>query len=184
MPRRVLSLLACLIFIPCAFADVLVQFDFESGWDSWSADNGVWQVGSSCNQAPYPEPHGGSMFAGTVLCARYPAETDSRLISPTIALPTLSPGEEVRVRFWQWFSYGGCDSGQPQVRSRPSGGAWSAWVSLPGPSASVSQAWSLGGGDLTPYAGKEIQIGFFHQAQGGYLCETDGEGWYLDDVWI
>ena len=62
--------------------------DFETGWDDWSADRGVWQVG-----IPTAGPGGcyeGSQCAGTVLDGNYPNATDSRFISSTMMLQTVT----------------------------------------------------------------------------------------------
>ena len=55
--------------------------DFEGGWGDWYAENGVWQI-LAISGAP-----SGTNVATT---GAYPAQTDSRLISPAFTLPTLA----------------------------------------------------------------------------------------------
>ena len=62
--------------------DVRYQVDWEAGWGRWSADNGVWGVGT-----PTAGPsacYSGSQCAGTELSGNYGAFTDSRLIGATV----------------------------------------------------------------------------------------------------
>jgi len=102
---------------------VIFQEGFESGWDDWTADNGVWEIGTPT--AGPDSSHGGSQCAGTRLSGDYPANIDSRLISSPVTLPGVSGDEEILLRFWQWFSYAD-DEGYVQV-SVYSGGLWGAW---------------------------------------------------------
>jgi len=77
--------------------------DFESGWGDWSADRGVWQVGT-----PGASPaacYAGSSCVGTTLNGVYPVNTDSRLISAPLEVSGVQP----RLTFWQWFSYSSHD---------------------------------------------------------------------------
>ncbi|MBW2663913.1 MAG: choice-of-anchor J domain-containing protein, partial [Deltaproteobacteria bacterium] len=121
--------------------------DFESGWQDWSADRGVWQIGTPT--AGPEECHSGLQCAGTVLDGNYPANTDSRLISPSINLPH---DEEIYLRFWHWFSYAGgghCDVGYIQVSVWDEGtGEWSNWTNIGNP-VTDSSPWSRRREDLT-----------------------------------
>ena len=166
---------------------VVFQEDFEAGWADWSADNGVWQVGT-----PTAGPsacQGGAQCAGTVLDGNYPGDTDSRLISPSIQLPAVNTGEEIQLRFWQWFSYAtanvaDCDAGYVQVSVQDAGtGIWSAWATV-GPATVYSSGWSPTTRDLTPYAGKTIRFAFFHSAYSGGGCSGTSFGWYVDNIEI
>ncbi len=98
-----------------AQSPVVQNGDFEDGWTSWSADNGVWQIGT-----PTAGPGGcieGSQCAGTVLDGNYPPDTDSRLISYHVVLPAVTGYEEIHLRFMNWFSYfDSIDWGQVQVQ--------------------------------------------------------------------
>ena len=102
---------------------------FESGWGDWSADRGVWEVGTPT--AGPDSCHSGSNCAGTVLGGNYPADTDSRLISPSIMLPTVSGDQELHLRFWHWFSYSSYDAGYVQISVYDeTTGEWSDWTTI------------------------------------------------------
>jgi VWFA-related protein len=151
--------------------------DFETGWGDWSAENGVWQVGT-----PTAGPgacHEGSQCAGTVLVDDYPAETDSRLISATMGLPAVTGSEELHLRFWNWFSYGLADGGQVQVAAW-NGSNWESWVDVGITVLGVSGGWFIKDVDLTAYAGQTIRLAFNHIA--APCCESSG--WYIDDIRI
>jgi hypothetical protein len=154
--------------------------DFESGWDGWSAENGVWEVGTPT--AGPPGAHSGSQCAGTVLGGNYPPNTDSRLISPSINLPAVSGYEEIHLRFWHWFSYAESDQGYVQV-SVYSGGTWGTWENVGPTIEGSSLVWSFCDRDLTPYAGERVRIAFYHTALHPYLG-AESTGWYIDDVVI
>ena len=155
---------------------------FEFGWDGWSADNGVWQVG-----VPTGGPgnaHSGTNCAGTVLAGTgIPDYTSSRLVSPAVALSTLGSGQQLQVRFWQWYSAGDGVSGEVQV-SVWTNGAWGAWITLATPvqpGNSASGGWSLGQADLTAYAGQFVRIAFYHINTSSWVVPG---GWFVDDVQI
>ena len=166
---------------------VVFSEDFESGWGFWEVSNGVWEIGaatggpSSC--------HGGGQCAGTVLAGNYDAYTDSRLLSPLIPnidLPAVAAGEEIWLRFWNWFSYSSYDSGQVQISVYDAGsGTWGAWESLGTAVVDTSGAWSLKGVDLTAYAGEQVRIGFLHVAdRPPYTSASESSGWYIDDLQV
>jgi bacillopeptidase F (M6 metalloprotease family) len=150
--------------------------DFEGGWGDWSADNGVWEVGTPA--AGPGSAHGGEKCAGTVLDANYPNNTDSRLISPSIRLPQVSGDEEIHLRFWHWFSYPD-DSGYVQISVFDEvAEEWSAWDDIYGPILEVSAVWTPKKLPLTAYAGQKVKIAFYHTADGYYTSA----GWYIDDI--
>jgi hypothetical protein len=154
--------------------------NFEGGIGSWSADNGVWEVG-----APTSGPnacHQGSQCAATVLGGDYPSDTTSRLISPTIVLPAVtSSRQEIQLRFWSWYQYGGCDGRLVQISVRDANGNWSAWATL-NSASQLASTWSLMGVDLTAYAAQTIRIALLHTANAaGGNCVTSGAGWYVDE---
>jgi hypothetical protein len=153
---------------------ILFQWDFESGWDDWWADNGVWEIGAPT--AGPDGPHGGSQCAGTNLDGNYPAYIDSRLISAPVTLPEVSGDEQVHLRFWQWFSYAN-DEGRVQV-SVYSDGEWGSWESVGYPIQYSVPYWSMLERDLTEYAGEKIRIAFYHIAD----SVQEATGWYIDDV--
>ncbi len=149
---------------------------FEAGWGDWSADNGVWEIGVPT--AGPPSAHSGTQCAGTVLGGDYPPDTCSTLESPAVTLPLKgSQDEEIRLRFWHWFSYGSGDYGEVRVTVKE-GGVWGNWIAV-GPSYTASSpVWSLASVDLTPYAGKQIRVGFYHYSDNYWTSF----GWYIDDI--
>ncbi len=176
-------ILCALVLTPLpASAQTLLQEGFESGWGSWFADNGVWEVGT-----PTAGPaacQAGTKCAGTVLGGDYPAYTSSRLISPQISLPSVSGDERILLGFWHWFSLGGYVDETVQVSAYDlDTGQWSAWARLGSNlSASTSSDWSYRIDDLTPYAGKTVKLAFFHAPH--YFFASSGDGWFIDEVII
>ncbi|MHB1459799.1 MAG: IPT/TIG domain-containing protein [Armatimonadota bacterium] len=169
-----------------ASATTVYSTSFENftptNWQGWTASNGVWEFGvplSGPNSA-----HEGSVCAATVLDGNYPLNQDSRLISPGMNLPSLSSGQEITLKFWQWFSFAGSTkpgTGYVQVQEW-SGSAWGAWTTVSAIYGENSSGWKYTGTsyepvDLTTYAGKRIRLGFFHS--GGSI---GAPGWYLDDM--
>ena len=167
-----------------AILETVYTENWESGLGDWDVSNGVWEVGTptsgpgSCNTV-----FGGTVCAGTVLSGNYPVNTDSRLITPSfspfIQLPGVSGMEEIRLRYWQWFSYAGGDSGVVQVSVFDSVGGWSAWESVGGSVVTGSGGWSRKDVDLTAYAGQRIRIAFFHSADASF---GESHGWFVDDI--
>jgi hypothetical protein len=156
--------------------------NFESGWDGWSADRGVWQVGTPT--AGPTSCHNGTQCAGTNLDGNYPPDTDSSLISPSIQLPAVSAGEEIHLRFWQWFSYAANDQGYVQVSVyNASTGLWENWQNVGSAIWQTSLYWSFTDRDLTQFAGQRIRIAFYHTASSAYPY-GESTGWYIDDVEI
>jgi hypothetical protein len=160
---------------------------FESGWGDWHTDNGVWQIGRS--QIVPPSPVSGGNCAGTILNGDYPWDTDSRLISPPVTLPTVAGDKRIELQYWQWYSYYGNnnnDAGYVQV-SLWDGDKWGEWRDVNCPSGTCASEteghasnWSLVGVDLTAYAGQRVQIAFYHTAEDIFTSS----GWYIDDVEI
>ena len=159
--------------------------DFETGIGDWSVNRGVWQVG-------LPTAGPGTCFGdstqcvGTILNGNYPAYTDSRLVSATMTLPTVTGFEEIHLRFQHWFSYGGYDSGQVQVSVWDAvTDTWGGWVSEGIPVVNASGGWTQKDVILTAYAGKTIRLGFYHTAtRCSYCGGSEGAGWYIDDISI
>ena len=154
---------------------------FDSGWGPWSADRGVWQVGT-----PTAGPAScatGSRCAGTILDGNYPASTDSRLVSATVTLPACPSGAGVHMRFQQWFSYSTGDFGQIQVSVWDTAtSSWGSWENVGQAVTDTSAGWSTGDAVLTPYAGETVRIAFFHSADSSGI--TVSSGWYVDDISI
>ncbi|HHJ38579.1 MAG: hypothetical protein AXA67_03865 [Methylothermaceae bacteria B42] len=160
--------------------------DFELGWKQWSADRGVWQVGT-----PTAGPdacHNGNGCVGTVLDGDYPGDTDSRLISPPIQLQSNVDifRQEPSLRFWHWFSYASCDQGFVQVSTWDAQTeTWSDWTNLGSPIAGSSPLWTSQRRDLSSFAGQIVRVAFYHTAQTGGFgghCNPSSTGWYIDDV--
>ena len=108
----------------------------------WAPDNGVWEIG-----VPTSGPggcHASAQCAGTVLGGDYAPNTDSRLVSPTVTLPAIGAGEELQLRFWEWFAYSWGDTGTVQVAvfdpATSTFGSWQDVASAVGAFGSV--AWS------------------------------------------
>ncbi|HEB97876.1 MAG TPA: hypothetical protein ENJ05_00030, partial [Thiotrichales bacterium] len=128
----VLGLIALLCSLSTAQAATVYTEDFEAAAAGWSMDNGVWEIGTP-SAGPAACAGGSAQCAGTVLGGNYPAYDDSRLVSPTLQLPAAVGAEEVHLRFQQWFSYSGYDSGQVQVSVwDEAAGTWGAWENVGG----------------------------------------------------
>jgi len=153
--------------------------DFESGFGDWSADNGLWEVGT-----PGVGPttcHSGTECAGTVLNGNYTSQSGTRLISPYVSLPTIDPDERIRLRFWHWFriyedNYYGYDEAWVQI-SDDGGNQWST---LHGPISGNSEVWTQTYVDFSDYAGSTVKIAFYFTSG----THSHDQGWYIDDVTI
>nr|WP_319393901.1 hypothetical protein [uncultured Desulfobacter sp.] len=179
---KVLSCIFIIIFSVCIKINPILASDspiFEDNFDvtnNWSADNGVWEVG-----IPTSGPgsaNSSTNCAGTILNGNYPDNTDSRLIGPFrspwdqgIELPEVTGDEEIRLRFWHWFSYSNYnypnhydryDKGHVQVDVFDEDtGSWPGnWQTL-GSVQAYSPVWSLMSVDLTAFAGQKIRIAFY-----------------------
>ncbi|MEC4685650.1 MAG: Ig-like domain-containing protein [Nitrospirota bacterium] len=159
--------------------------DFEDGIGLWWASNGIWEVGVPTSGPG--EAHSNSTLAGTVLDGNYPDNVNSALVSPSIELPAIATGEEIHLRFWQWFSIGGYDNASIQVSEETAPGVWSGWTTLTTYSGNSGGVWSYPFVDLSAYAGEKVRIGFaLKQGNSGpYFYKTYvGPGWFFDDVSI
>ena len=156
--------------------------DFEAGWVDWSADVGLWEVGTPSVVGP-PSCFAGTQCAGTVLDGNYPANTTSRLVGASMQMPVVTGFDEIHLRFQNWFAYGSGDSGQVQVSVWDSGTLMrGAWVNEGSAVVNVSGAWTLKDVDLTAYSGERVRIGLLHPADPSGI--TVSNGWYTDDVTI
>ena len=160
---------------------IIYGVDWESGIGFWSADNGVWQVGTPSVVGP-AGCFSGSQCAATVLDGNYPIGTDSRLVSASMVLPTVAGTQEIHLRFQQWFTYAFGDNGQLQVSVWDSASStWGTWISEGTVVNTTSGGWSLKDVDLTAYAGETVRLGFLHTTDS---VSTIGAGWYIDDLSI
>jgi len=156
--------------------DTYFSENWEYGQGDWDIDYGVWEVGTPTSGPG--DPHGGVQCAGTVLDGKYPDDTDSRLISPSFTLGTISGDEELHLRFWHWFNYYGGDYGYVQISVYDNTTGWSEWEDVSGNINYYSACWSLKSVDISEYAGQRIRIAFHHRAD-GYGTKP---GWYIDDI--
>ena len=156
---------------------------FESGQSGWYSYRGVWQIGEPSSGPG--SAYSGTNIAGTVLGADYPYGTDSSLISPTMDLPSIAEGEEIVLRFAQWFNYDGADVRKVRIRTW-NGASWSGWTDLTSNTYGYSKIWSLRDVDLSAYAGQRVRIAFYHEdnhEHSGYYDEHyEDPGWFVDDV--
>jgi hypothetical protein len=145
---------------------------FESGFDNWSVESGVWAVGAPSGLAA-PAAHGGNNVGGTVLSGTVSGSgTYTRLVSPEFVVPAKE--QQPRLRYWYWYQIAG--SGFGHVLVRLDGGAWQTLTStrIDGESA----GWLQNALDLRSYENKRVQVAFQLYAGG----TTSGRGFYIDDV--
>lgn len=146
---------------------------FESGLGNWSVDNGTWEAGVAAFGPT--SAFKGSNCATTVLRfvdGAYGPNTDSRLISPEFTVPCAEAGP--RLRFAQWYDIAQGDEGWVEVRA-PGG----EWEQVLGPVNGVSREWTTGFYDLSPYAGRRVQVAFHFRSNDDALA---GSGWAVDEI--
>lgn len=161
--------------------------DFESGIGNWWVTNGVWEVGT-----PTVGPksaYGGSNCAGTVLNGNYPLYTDSRIVSPSIRLPSVTGDDEIHLRFWHWFSnctstVDGCGVVQIQIYDENESLWPDTWTTISTNFNGTSSAWTKTDIDLTSYSGQKIKLAFYHTQNSSWPNTCNSTGWYIDDVEI
>ncbi len=154
--------------------------DFEDGMGSWWASNGVWEVGEATSGPG--KCHSGTECSATILAGSYPDWVDSTFVSPSVVLPEITPGAEIHLRFWHWFSINGYDKLSVYIQEETAPGEWGGWTALKNFSRNSGGVWTYPLIDLSAYAGKKIRIGFVLDNNGTY--SGTGAGWYLDDVSI
>jgi hypothetical protein len=165
-------------------AEILCEWDFETGAPGWSIENGIWEIGTPINVGP-ESCRDSTQCAGTVLDGDYEPYTDSRLITPSCDLRELEAGEEAHLRFWQWFSYSSYDAGYIQISIFDPTLGWSEWINIGNTIVDTSPLWSLMDVDLTAYAGQTVRIAFHHTAnRADDRYANEDSGWYIDDVTI
>jgi len=187
---RFILLVGCLLLFACpvsgADQTVVYEDDFESGGDSWNADNGVWQIGWPTSGPE--ECVSGKKCAATILDGSYPYDADSRLIGQGIDLPPVASEEEIMLGFWQWFSYQSADRAEVQIQSYDTeAGEWPEEWTVLKTMVYSTPVWSYMRVDLTAYAGERARIAFYHvdgHEQGGTWRDQhyQSTGWYIDDV--
>jgi len=182
-----ISFFNLMLTVPFINAAEIYNHNFETNDNSWSSDNGVWEIG-----IPTYGPgnaHSLSQCAGTVLNGNYPESSNSRLISRSIRLSEVVGDDEIHLRFWHWFSYyyrNTSDNGVVEISVYDDNeNNWSNWEAIHGPINSQSLVWSEVDIDLTTYANKKIKIAFHHVAVHTSVSGGDSDkGWYIDDFKI
>jgi len=150
-----------------------VPESFENGLGDWYAESGTWEVG-----VPTSGPgaaHAGTNCAATVLSGNYPAGVNSRLVSPSFAVPTAD--QNPRLRFWSWYSMGGSDYAVAEIRV----GTNVSWTEVSPRYAGNSGVWTRPSIDLSAYAGKTVQLAFYI-VDVGQSFDYQNPGWYVDEV--
>ena len=160
---------------------------FENGASNrWTASSSAWHIGSptagpSTNVAGF-HTHSDTNCAST---QNYPYSQDARLICTNyhgtnwlvIPAANLSP----RLRFWQWFNYQvafGVSNALGYVEINTGSNNWQQ-ISPTYEGITSGDVWSRPSIDLSPYAGKSVQVAF-HFICG--CCTGNNLGWYVDDV--
>lgn len=159
--------------------------DFESGASNWSME-GLWRVqdaSESCASGQVPFPSGthcmwyGSLSSYGCSYALSPNTIQHLTHLPTIALPTTTGSIVLSYQSWadtensfEWDMHG------VQVREVGST-TWSELLL-----SFNSSFWRLDSRDLTPWAGKTIELRFFFNAVDGFGNLSIGA--FIDDVRI
>ncbi|MCX6640679.1 MAG: choice-of-anchor J domain-containing protein [bacterium] len=172
-----IALLIGIFFPLSAFAqpvddDTLMFQNWESGWGSWQADNGVWEVG---NPTVGPDTcFSPFSCAGTILNGNYPNDANTRLISPQIHLPILNENQTIKLKFRSWARCLIADNVKVQIQV--GNGVWVDLASMPG--RTDSPVWSQNLLNLTSYSDSFVRIGFLFTSNGwdGWM------GWYIDNI--
>ncbi len=158
--------------------DTLFFEDWESGQGIWFADNGVWEWGTPTNGPG--SAYSGQFLMGSNLAANYPPNANTRLISPSITLPGIQSGEEIRLFFWHWFRINETGSWGPDngfIEISVSNGPWQT---IAGSVSGLSPLWNRMGVDLSSYADSTVRIAFYLVSNG----HAEDNGWYIDDISI
>ena len=172
---------------------------FENGWGGWQVDYiggrvtdfGIWQIGGPTYGPPTnsmgSRAHSGANCAATVLDGDYPDDRSARLISPPFVVPQV--GAHPALRFWHWFSIGGHDFCEIQIKT-----ATNAWQTLTRYNPADSAVWTqVPPFDLSSFAGQTVQFGFYFESHGYTYYDWWGAafwgldpapGWYVDDVTV
>ena len=171
----ILSFLLMASIINAQTKETVFIEDFESGWGSWWADNGVWDVGAPTFGSVVP--HAGQTCVGTVLNDNYPNYADTRLVSPEINLPNITGDEKIQLKFWHWFDIEN-ENDQGVVQISVNSGNWQT-ISNP-EFDGMSMVWTQYIADFSAFAGASVKIAFYFTSD--YYWNY--AGWYIDDIRI
>jgi len=170
-----------------------IDFEDSTTHNQWAASNGQWEIGKP-NSGPNIA-YVGTNVAATVLDDNYTDKTSSRLEGPSISLPEIVTGEELRLQFWHWFSfYPGrrstpfsCNNASPQdvgyiqIAEESDFNTWTSIKSF----TDTSPDWTLASVDLSLYQNKKIRLGFLLHNQSTNSCINGSRaGWYIDELII
>ena len=145
--------------------------DFELGIGDWFADKGIWEVGvpTAGPDTSYTVPN----CAGAVLGGFYPANANSRLISPETRLVPKT-GQKPELFFWHWFNIFPEDSAFVQISVER--GPWQKISRSFNSNSGWTQFWI----DLSPYINSTVRFAFYFASNGS----NQANGWYIDDIRI
>ena len=169
----------------CSFEAGFDQCNDPSGCDCWQVSNGLWAAGAPA--AP-PDAHTGYWCAGAMLSGNYPDGADTRLISSSISLPSLTGCENLRLRFWHWYRLSDYDWAQVEIQTRR-GTTWGPWTVFRGSDVSsyagYAPLWTSPAIDISSYADSLVRISFrIVTARDYWGTPSEDRGWLLDDVAI
>ena len=154
--------------------------DFEDGWQNWASSHGIWQITDNPNGPD--NCHEGNSCIGTMANGDYPKNTDSRLISSSITLPSTKNNEEIHLRFWNWFDYAQSDWGAVEISLLDEDKhEWTNWDIIDSNFNNSSHGWFIKDIDITRFQGKKIRIAFWHRSSSDSYTST---GWFIDDIKI
>jgi hypothetical protein len=146
---------------------------FDSGWGDWSTDFGVWQHSRPNSDRVHCRTNGYCMATH-----RYANGAKTHLISPTFALPTAAPGQEIHLRFHNTYDYDSDAFGGVELQVWDDATGWSGWISLGQPAIVGTSPWSRGSVELTRYAGRRVRVGLLHRGS----VSSGREGWIVDEL--
>ncbi|MBL9127574.1 MAG: hypothetical protein JNL97_08005, partial [Verrucomicrobiales bacterium] len=162
----------------------LEGFEDPSASDRWTADFGVWEIGTPTD-ALVP-PHSGTRCLATRLTGRYADTRLSRVASAPFVVP--SANQQPRLRFWHWWSFSYGDAGRVQI-STDDGATWGNLSPAYGDDGSGANfdskgEWKRESLPLSAYVGQRVRLGFLFVAADSQNWDDTGAGWYVDDLMI
>lgn len=152
-------------------ADITVfEETFESTVSSWSITS-PWSVGT-----PTSGPKGGyssTKCAATNLSGNYSNSLNIKLITPSITLPTVRTGNQLVLRFNEWYqTESSYDYGKVEI-STDGGSSWTLLTSRSGTSD-----WRQTEINLLSYSGRQVKISFTFTSD----SSVSYNGWFIDNV--